>query len=242
MIPGVDVLLRLFIAHVIGDFLLQPRRWVEDRKARHLRSPGLWWHGAVHGLLVLLAIGDLQGWFPALLVALAHVAIDVFKSYRNGADTKWFVLDQMLHAAVLVAAWWWVVRPEGMAAPGELLTDPRILLVLLAALLVMRPTAFFIAIFTKRWTAHLGDEADNLPNAGLWIGILERTLVLLFILVGHLEAVGFVLAAKSVFRFGDLRNSPDRMRTEYVLIGTLLSFGVTIGIGLLARVGLDAWA
>ena len=88
----------------------------------------------------------------------------------------------------------------------------------------------------------MGDQADNLPNAGLWIGSMERVLTLLFILAGHFEAVGFLLAAKSVFRFGDLRNSPDRMRTEYVLIGTLLSFGVAIGLGLLARFGLGATA
>lgn len=242
MIPGVDVLLRLFIAHVLGDFLLQPRRWVEERRTLHLRSPGLWLHGAVHGLLALLAIGDPQWWLLALLVAFSHVAIDTLKSYQDGASTRWFVLDQVLHAAVLMAAWWWVVAPEGMAAPGELFTDPRILLVLLAVLLVTRPAGFFIAVFTKRWTAHLGDQADNLPNAGLWIGILERVLVVLFILMGHLEAVGFLLAAKSVFRFGDLRNSPDRMRTEYVLIGTLLSFGVAIVVGLVGRNGLDAWA
>lgn len=41
-----------------------------------------------------------------------------------------------------------------------------------------------------------------------------------------MEAVGFLLAAKSVFRFGDLRDDQDRKRTEYVLIGTLLSFGL----------------
>jgi hypothetical protein len=49
------------------------------------------------------------------------------------------------------------------------------------------------------------------------------------------EAVGFLLAAKSVFRFGDLKDDHDRMRTEYVLIGTLLSFGIAIGISLWAR-------
>ena len=54
-------------------------------------------------------------------------------------------------------------------------------------------------------------------------------------LVGVVEAVGFLLAAKSVFRFGDLKDDKDRMRTEYVLIGTLLSFGIAIGIGLWAR-------
>ena len=45
----------------------------------------------------------------------------------------------------------------------------------------------------------------------------------------------FLLAAKSIFRFGDLRQSDDKMRTEYVLLGTLFSFTLTIMLGLLVN-------
>jgi hypothetical protein len=41
------------------------------------------------------------------------------------------------------------------------------------------------------------------------------------------------LAAKSIFRFGDLKESKDRKLTEYVLIGTLLSFGIAIAVGMI---------
>jgi hypothetical protein len=37
-----------------------------------------------------------------------------------------------------------------------------------------------------------------------------------------------LIAAKSVFRFGDLKESKDRKLTEYILIGTLLSFAMAI--------------
>ena len=46
------------------------------------------------------------------------------------------------------------------------------------------------------------------------------------------EGVGFLIAAKSVFRFGDLSKAKDRKLTEYILIGTLLSFGLAILFGL----------
>ncbi|RYE13805.1 MAG: DUF3307 domain-containing protein, partial [Sphingobacteriales bacterium] len=49
----------------------------------------------------------------------------------------------------------------------------------------------------------------------------------------HFEAVGFLLAAKSIFRFGDLKEAHDIKLTEYVLIGTLLSFGMAIVTALL---------
>ncbi|MFV0501856.1 MAG: hypothetical protein ACK5MH_09735 [Bacteroidales bacterium] len=46
-----------------------------------------------------------------------------------------------------------------------------------------------------------------------------------------MSGIGFLLAAKSIFRFGDLKDSKDRKLTEYILIGTLLSFAVAIATG-----------
>jgi len=56
---------------------------------------------------------------------------------------------------------------------------------------------------------------------------------------GHWEAIGFLVAAKSVFRFGDLKDSGNRKLTEYILIGTLLSFGIAIVTGMIV-VGITA--
>jgi hypothetical protein len=50
----------------------------------------------------------------------------------------------------------------------------------------------------------------------------------------NLKPLVFLLAAKSIFRFGDLKKVKDRKLTEYVLIGTLLSFGIAILVGLIA--------
>ena len=53
-----------------------------------------------------------------------------------------------------------------------------------------------------------------------------------FIITNEWQAVGFLLAAKSVFRFGNLQEAKDRKLTEYILIGTLLSFGIAIITGM----------
>jgi len=233
--PGLDLLLRLLIAHVLGDFLLQPGGWVRERAQKHFMSKALYLHGVLHGVLAMLAFGDLSRWPLALLVAITHIAIDLLKSYKDPRSTTWFVIDQALHALVLFGIWAWSMG----YAPGEdlrpLWHDERTLAVILAAVMLTRPTGILIAVFTGRWSAQLGDRADNLPSAGMWIGIIERLLILVFALGGEMQAVGFLLAAKSVFRFGDLSNDKDRMRTEYVLIGTLLSFGIAIGVSLWAR-------
>lgn len=53
-----------------------------------------------------------------------------------------------------------------------------------------------------------------------------------FVLIGSIEGVGFLLAAKSVFRFGELNKAKEIRTTEYVLIGTLASFTIAILTGI----------
>ncbi|MCL2133397.1 MAG: DUF3307 domain-containing protein, partial [Bacteroidales bacterium] len=74
---------------------------------------------------------------------------------------------------------------------------------------------------------------QGLEKAGRWIGYLERILILCFILLKYYEGIGFLLAAKSIFRFGELTKIQERAYTEYILIGTLLSFTIALFIGLI---------
>jgi len=215
-------LLRLVLAHIVGDFVLQPKRWITERRAQHWRSPRLYVHGILHGVLAYVALGAGDRWREAALIAVTHVGIDVLKSYKDGHghSARWFVVDQALHALVIA----WIAAEVSGVHVGSWMRD-----------LVTRPTSIFIRTFTSRWDNELVNRKDNLPGAGNWIGLIERTLIVLFVVTDHFDAVGFLLAAKSVFRFGDLTNKDERKRTEYVLIGTLLSFAIAIVVGLAAR-------
>jgi len=71
-------------------------------------------------------------------------------------------------------------------------------------------------------------DNEELLNAGKLIGNIERVLTLTLVLLNQYEIVGFIIAAKSILRFKDT----DTSRTEYVLIGTLLSFGIAILLGI----------
>jgi hypothetical protein len=42
-------------------------------------------------------------------------------------------------------------------------------------------------------------------------------------------------AAKSVFRYGEIKDPGKRRETEYILIGTLLSYAVALATGLLIK-------
>ena len=102
------------------------------------------------------------------------------------------------------------------------------------------PSSIFIKTIISIWTPitidHSKIQTESLVNAGKYIGILERLLVFVFILVNHWEGVGFMIAAKSVFRFSDLAEAKQRKLTEYVLIGTLLSFGIAVLVGILIKI------
>jgi len=72
-------------------------------------------------------------------------------------------------------------------------------------------------------------------RVGATIGVLERLLIVTFVLIGAEAAIGFVIAAKTLARFKQL---DDRGFAEYYLLGTLGSVAVAIVTALVARAAL----
>lgn len=159
---------------------------------------------------------------------MLHGGIDLLKLtlQRERNRRQWFLFDQLLHLAVIGGiamaydrtGWDW--RP-----------DNAFWVLLTGIVLLTQPASLLIKVIISAWTPEQKNGDESLSNAGNYIGILERLFVFGFILAGHFEAIGFLLGAKSIFRFGDLTRSNDRKLTEYVLIGTLLSFGIAILTG-----------
>jgi hypothetical protein len=96
---------------------------------------------------------------------------------------------------------------------------------------VIWPAGLLIAYYTRNWKNDIHDM--GLYEAGKTIGQLERILILTFVLIGRFEAIGFLIAAKSVFRFNQIQEHKERKVGEYILIGTMLSFAISIAVGLL---------
>lgn len=245
-----SLLLGLVLAHLIGDFVLQPRHWVEERARRLHRSRHLLYHIVVHGCLTALALlvaAQLMPGSPglpavlagALGVAASHWLIDLIKARLPG-KLRWFLLDQALHLVVLCVLWLaWLGSLAPLESLGAWLLSPTVLGVAAAYLIVTRPFSFAIAMVLKRWSSQL-EDTGTLAQAGARIGMLERLLVLSLVLLDQLTAVGFLLTAKSVLRYGDLRDSKDRKLTEYVLLGTLVSVASTLVLGLTLRLLLES--
>lgn len=236
MIASVGILLRLLIAHLIGDFFLQPRSWVKDRNRKHFRSAKLYLHALIHAALAWLVLWDIKHWDVALIIFISHLLIDLGKSYQQGRNTLWFIIDQALHIVVILCIWRWLLVKDFELDILALISDPKRLYVIGAFILLSRPTSIFIGIATQKWRKEIEDDKkETLKDAGLWIGVIERFLILIFLLAKQDAAIGFLLAAKSIFRFGDLRKTEEKNQTEYLLIGTFLSFGMAVVVGYLLR-------
>tara|TARA_R110000737_G_scaffold61057_2_gene88005 strand:- start:6533 stop:7393 length:861 start_codon:yes stop_codon:yes gene_type:complete len=75
------------------------------------------------------------------------------------------------------------------------------------------------------------NENIGLLSAGAWIGYIERCLAISFIFMGQFAGIGFLVATKTIFRFGDLTKNKDMKLTEYMMLGTLLSYAIALFVG-----------
>lgn len=232
------ILIRLIIAHLLTDFIFQPKKWVDDKFANKEKSKYLYYHTGICFLTSWIAIGSFSftGLGLSLLIAVTHLFIDLWKMKQSQQTLVLFVLDQAAHLVVLLFVWLTLIG--NWTAFGNFIihsfTDLKIQLIIAAYILIIWPMGIIISMATKYWRDKLGEDPTSLENAGKWIGIFERILILTFVLTQQLSSIGFLIAAKSILRFSDKDPDPNKARkqTEYVLIGTLISFSLCILVGL----------
>ncbi len=223
---------KLLLAHLLGDFLLQSPKMIEHKHEHKLRSIYLYLHFAILGGLVFLLT---QSWYITTTIMLTHAAIDVAKILSQNSENsrRWFFVDQCLHVGVILIIVGWVYGIE-----FEMLNSwlAKHLLTITALVFLTIPSSVVVKKIISRWDPDPNDKSpDSLERAGAYIGIIERLFVFTFVMSGQWNAVGFLIAAKSVFRFGDLKESHDRKLTEYILIGTLMSVGIASIVGAVVK-------
>ncbi|WP_231459504.1 MULTISPECIES: DUF3307 domain-containing protein [unclassified Pedobacter] len=227
------ILIKLILAHLIGDFFLQPTSWVKDKERKKLKSGKLYLHVVVHVVLIFVVFLSFNVWKVALSIGVIHLIIDAFKSLlqtKKNARILFFA-DQVLHFSSIILVWHLFYKGY---LDISYLNNVKTWFFIVGGLFLTMPTSIIMKVIIAKWLPENDDESPkSLQNAGKYIGILERVLIFVFILTNHFEAVGFLLAAKSIFRFGDLKEAHDLKLTEYVLIGTLLSFGIAIVVSLM---------
>ncbi len=192
-------------------------------------------HGAIVLVTAQIALGRIDAWEPLALAAV-HVGIDAVKAYAL-PDRLWsFLADQAAHMATLLA----VAVFAPMLFAGGLWAGfawvPAIMLLAGGLIAATIAGGFAVALLVAPWSDGHALPA-GLPNGGRLIGILERGIIFMLIVAGQPAGIGFLIAAKSVLRFET--TSKDQSAGEYVIVGTLASFGWAMAVSWATVAGLS---
>ena len=224
--------LSLVLAHIIGDFYLQTDNCCKQKERRKFKSWFLYVHAIIISLLSWIMVPSCNFGLWVLLIAVSHFSIDAIKIHCSKGLWS-FVIDQLLHLGILIAIS--NIYEPAKELPLQMIDSSdsfSIPLLILAILLCMKPANILIKLILEKYQVGESESCNNIKNAGALIGNLERILTIVFVLLGQFEAIGFIVAAKSILRFKDT----DTAKTEYVLAGTFLSFGIAILCGLTVRI------
>lgn len=155
-----------------------------------------------------------------------------------GDDPLYFFVNQLLHLIVIFACWLFTFYGfSDLEINWQKIRNYADLWIIITALVFLTwPTAYLIGQLTKKWRIPIS-YPETLENAGKWIGIIERCIILVLVLQNQYEAIGLLIAAKGRIRFND--KDRTEQKTEYLLIGTLVSISISIVIGIIGRALID---
>jgi hypothetical protein len=247
MQPFVKLFLTVLLAHLLGDFPLQTSSMVRAKRQGILAYLV---HGAIHLVVLVLCVAAFIGielvtsfwfWVAACLYIAVHLGIDRAKqglvtTAKLADSASVFLFDQGAHVSVITALVWFLIRPTWATLRGQLSWSPatgdKVLEAGIVYVAVIFAGGYLIRYLTRNLATGIerpGETPEEVKNAGMYIGWLERFLVVTAILVQSPSMVGLILTGKSIARFPELK---ERF-AEYFLIGTLLSIGLAVVGGLL---------
>ncbi|SHG83380.1 Protein of unknown function [Chryseolinea serpens] len=224
------ILVKLLTAHILADFVLQRSSWVEEKKAKGLRAWGLYKHIAMVCALTWIAIWD----YPvvAVVITITHLIIDYLKiKLDKKGDLSFFIADQLLHILVIIMGWLYVISGWVRMVEVSLSfwTSFNVMLIALGYLFCIGPCSYLIKFSTQDLIQQ--SSGENVKRGGRLIGIFERIIIYTLVLLNQYEAIGFLITGKSILRFAD----SQKKETEYVLVGTMLSYALAILMGALVN-------
>lgn len=223
-------LIQLF-GHLVGDFCLQWEFMCASKREKCWKSPWLYIHVAIVFFVAWGVSWTLSFWWAAATIAVFHGLTDGAKArlVKRGCNTHaLFWGDQIVHLLVIALVVWQYSRYCGWTE-CEWLSGYRAAMIL-GFLFCMWPANFFIGDFltmikVEKSGSEVAAQKATL-DASRVIGSIERVLVFLFVWLGQYSAIGFLIAAKSVMRFPEMGQNGNN--AEYYLVGSLLSFGLSI--------------
>ena len=228
-----NLLIRLLLAHIISDFILQTDKMVKGKKWFSL-------YMLIHLIIVFTSTYALSGlWKISIYITLLHWLADAVKveiqSRNNLKPNILFIADQTFHLLIITFTWFW--HFDMFENIYKVITLPflnyKISLLLLAYTWVYFPVGFLIKFATQsinhtNLAVSNTNTDDKIEHGGKLIGQFERIIILTLVLLNQYDAIGFLITGKSIIRFADHNSN---LRSEYVLVGTMMSYAIAILTG-----------
>ncbi|HEV2195062.1 MAG TPA: DUF3307 domain-containing protein [Candidatus Acidoferrum sp.] len=247
--------LAIYLAHLLTDFVFQTHHLVEQKRrgkpfayflhglthylsaiilvSFFLAGSGLSFR--THAVILALTLVHLLIDFAKIRSLMDFAKIQFIKKSLLSDGAIAYLSDQFFHfLSVALAAW--LLSPglpfaevaallgRGRDLPNKLLFVPVIYIG------VIFGGGYLIRALTRPLARSINLEqpekgGEPMQNAGLYIGWLERFLLLTALLLQSPGTAGLILAAKAIARYPEFKSEHF---AEYFLIGTLLSFSIAV--------------
>ena len=229
-----NLLILQFISYLLAEFIFQPDKWMNDKDVRGFRSVYLYYYLVMVFLLSWILSFQLNFILAALVITIFYFVIDGLQKYLSSLTMfkgKAFFIGQVLRIITIIFSVSVFCNYIPINPIVKINVDTKVLLIIAAYLFCLKPTNILIKEILNIYEIKIDKDNSDIPNAGKLIGLVERILTLTLILLDQYEAVGFIIAAKSILRFKE----SETTKTEYLLVGTLLSFGIAVITGILIQ-------
>jgi len=222
----------LLATHLLCDSLYKFKTWKRESNT----FPNIIWLSLAIAIISYLTAGMFSLWLLPISVFITHLVVYLLWKALYRCTGVSLLLEELLHLlfTLLLAGLFSGAGNISLVYPPEAADIlVRIILLLGGFAATTFLGSIVVGIWVKPFLTQLieGRKRDKLgfgesgfPNGGQMIGILERSLIYVFIIVDQPAAIGFLIAAKSILRFGEIKDSKYRMEAEYIIIGTLMSF------------------
>ncbi len=234
----IQILLPLLAAHFLGDFVFQTDKDVRNKKSLLIFGK----HIIIVTILSYFLVGIWNCFLIPIIIFLSHLIIDLLKKSFKNDSLLLFVLDQSAHYLVIILLSFYLSNKIEVEQFNPYWSDLfgnnylRLLTIAISMILVTKFSSIIISYIIRPFQIKMFKDENNNKDeikTGRVIGYLERFAILILFLANLPTIVGFLITAKSILRYGEIKNNNDKVMVEYVLIGTLLSFAIGITIALL---------